>query len=105
MYPIPTKMGGEERLFSIKQLNLHFNKKSLIYCGCMTLVCSLVSKAFSLWWLFPVLGLPLNILAYILANFQYPKYRFEAGGMDLDKYLLRRIRYNYSKKTYIKGRR
>lgn len=94
---IPKELKGEERLFTIPYLNLHFSKKGTIYAGVATGISVLIKKLTNVWVFIPIL-LILNGIAYPLAHFKTSRKRFEGGNLSLDVYLMRRFKYKYMKK-------
>jgi hypothetical protein len=79
--------------------------KGVVYNGVATLGSALIGKVTNLW-VFLVLFLILNIIAYPLAHLKMPKKRFEGGAVSLDKYVARWFKYKfYGKNLYTrKGR-
>jgi len=101
---IPQKLKGEERYFSIPVINLHFNKKGILYNGGVTTISALVGKMTNMW-IFLAMFLVLNIIAYPLAHVTVPKRRFEGGGVSLDTYVTRLLKYKYKEKNlYLRKR-
>lgn len=103
-HPIPRELKGEERIFTIPLINLHFNKKGVAYNGAATLIAAVMLKLFN-FWVFLVFFLVLNIIAYPLAHMKTPKNRFEGGNVSLDKYFLRKYKYKkFNQNVYIRKR-
>ncbi|KZL92715.1 hypothetical protein [Clostridium magnum] len=103
-HPIPKELKGEERILSIPIINVHLNRKGLIYNGAVTLLSVILGKLIS-FWLFLALFIILNLIAYPLAHMKTPKTRFEGGNVSLDKYLLRKFKYNkFKQNIYIRKR-
>lgn len=103
-HPIPKELKGEERILSIPIINVHLNRKGLIYNGAVTLLSVVLGKLIS-FWLFLALFIILNLIAYPLAHMKTPKTRFEGGNVSLDKYLLRKFKYNkFKQNIYIRKR-
>lgn len=101
---IPQKLKGEERYFSIPYLNIHFNKKGILYNGSVTAISAIIGKMTNMW-VFLALFLITNFIAYPLAHGTVPKRRFEGGGVSLDEYVLRIIKYRYmNKNLYLRKR-
>lgn len=103
-HPIPKELKGEERVFTIPMVNLHFNKKGLVYNGIVTLLAVILGKITS-FWVFLFLFVVLNFIAYPLAHLKKSKYSFEGGNVPLDKYYIRKYKYNkFNKNIYIRKR-
>lgn len=101
-HPIPKELRGEERFFSLPYINLHFSKKGVIYNGAVTGFAVLVGKMTNVW-VFAVLFIILNCIAYPLAHMRIPKNKFEGGNVPLDIYILRRLKYkHYSQNRYVR---
>lgn len=101
-HPVPKDLKGEERLFSIPYLDLHFNKKATLYCLIATVISGLTIKINL--YLFIFLFLILNMIAYPLATITVSKNKFEGGNVPLDIYFIRKFRYKRKKKIYIRKR-
>lgn len=100
-HPIP-KLKGEERLFSIPYIDLHFNKKASLYCLISTVVAGLTVKVNI--YLFLVLFVILNGISYTLASFTIAKDKFEGGNVPFDVFILRKLKYKKNKNIYIRRR-
>ena len=101
-HPIPKDLKGEERIFSIPYLDLHFSKKATVYCLSTTVLSGLT--LYISFYLFAFLFITLNIAAYILASFTVQKSKFEGGNVPFDTYLMRKIKYKKNRKIYIRKR-
>lgn len=103
-HPIPKELRGEERYFSIPVINLHFSRKGVIYNGLATIISVVIGKLTNVW-VFAVLFLLLNAIAYPLAHMRIPKNKFEGGYVPLDRYCLRWFKYKHmNKNLYIRRR-
>lgn len=101
-HPIPKELKGEERFFTIPYLNLHFNKKGVIYNGAVTTIAAIIGKLTNIW-VFTALFLITNAIAYPLAHSRIPKRRFEGGNVNYDKYFFRSLAYKkINKKIYVR---
>lgn len=101
---VPQELKGEERYFSIPGINLHFNKKGVIYNGAVTAISAIIGKVTNVW-VFLVLFLITNFIAYPLAHAKVPKRKFEGGGVSLDKYVVRMLKYKFLRQNqYIRKR-
>lgn len=101
---IPQELKGQERYFSIPYLNLHFSGKGVIYNGAVTAISALIGKITNVW-VFLVLFIITNAIAYPLAHGTVPKRKFEGGGVPFDVFVLRMIKYKYFRKNlYIRRR-
>ncbi|MBO8160655.1 MAG: hypothetical protein H0Z24_03380 [Thermosipho sp. (in: Bacteria)] len=97
-HPIPKELRGEERYFSIPVLNIHFNKKGVIYNGIATGIAALIGKVTNTW-VFGTLLVILNLIAYPLAHVKLPRNKFDGGNVGLDIYLYRWVKYNFFNKN------
>lgn len=103
-HSIPKELKGEERILSIPILNIHFNKKGIIYNGLVSVISVVIGKLTNIWT-FLVLFILLNIIAYPLAHSKIPKNIFEGGNVGLDKYFFRKQKYKkYRKIVYLRKR-
>jgi hypothetical protein len=101
---VPQRLKGEERYFSIPFINLHFNKKGVFYNGGVTAVSAIIGKMTNTW-VFLFLFLVTNIIAYPLAHATMPKRKLEGGGVPLDVYVARMLKYKYLRQNlYIRKR-
>lgn len=104
MHQIPKELKGEERILSIPIINVYLNRKGLIYNGAVTILSAILGKLIS-FWVFLVLFIILNLIAYPLAHLKTPKTRFEGGNVPLDKYILRRFKYKkFNQNIHIRKR-
>ncbi|UYZ38945.1 hypothetical protein OD350_29090 (plasmid) [Clostridium beijerinckii] len=101
-HPIPQELTGEERLFSIPYLNLHFSKKATTYCLVATVAAGLALKIN--FYLFAFLFIVLNSIAYPVGTMRISKNKFEGGNVPMDIYLYRKFKYLRSRKIYIRRR-
>ena len=101
-HPIPKDLKGEERIISIPYIDLHFNKKATLYCGVVTVISGLTLTIN--FYLFLVLFIVLNFIAYPLASFTTKKTKFEGGNVPLDVYYLRKFKYKYKQNVYVRGK-
>lgn len=101
-HPIPKDLKGEERLFSIPYLDIHFNKKATAYC----LVATVISGIFLRinFYIFMFLFITLNVTAYVLATLTIAQNKFEGGNVSYDVYLWRKFKYKRNKNVYIRRR-
>lgn len=101
-HPIPKELKGEERIFSIPYLDLHFNKKAAFYCFIATAIAGLFSSINSILAL--VLFLIFNSVAYSIGTFRISKKKFECGNVPYDVYIWRKLMYMKNKKIYVRRR-
>ena len=103
-HPIPKELKGEERILSIPIINVHLNRKGLIYNGAVTILAAALGKLIN-FWVFLALFIILNLIAYPLAHMKTPKTRFEGGNVSLDRYILKRFKYKkFNQNIYIRKR-
>lgn len=105
-HPIPKELKGEERFFTIPFANIYFNKKGIIYNGGVTGFSAIMGKLTGNGWVFGVLFVILNLIAYPLAHMKMPKRKFDGGNVGLDVYAYRMIKYKFFTKgnLYIRKR-
>ena len=101
-HPILKELKGEERIISIPSLNLHFSKKATLYCLISTVISGLTLSIN--FYVFFVLFVILNCIAYPIATFEISPKKFEGGNVPVDVYLLRKIKYKWKRKIYIRKR-
>lgn len=103
-HTIPKELKGEERYFSIPYINLHFNKKGVIYNGLATIISAVIGKMTNAT-VFATLFFLLNGIAYPLAHMKRPKGQFEGGNVNLDIYYFRKFKYkHFGQKLYLRKR-
>lgn len=102
-HPIPKELKGEERLFTIPYINLHFSGKDVLYCGVVTLIAYIIGKVFGKV-AFIILALILNSIAYPISHLKTKKNEFEGGNIPLDRFIRRKYLYKYNKNIYIRKR-
>lgn len=103
-HPIPKKLTGEERWFSIPSINFYLSKKGVFYCGIATGISYIIGKLTNLW-VFGILFILLNAIAYPLAHITLPKKRFDGGAVSLDIYIYRMFKYKkFNKNLYLRKR-
>lgn len=101
-YPVPKELKGEERLFVIPKINVPITKKSIMYNGPATLIAILIGKVSGNQIIFLSLFIVLNIIAYPFGNKRIAKNKFDNGGMDYDKYIRQRIKWQlHGGKIYV----
>ncbi|MBN1040423.1 hypothetical protein DVW12_17250 [Clostridium botulinum] len=101
-HPVPKELKGEERLFSIPYVDLHFSKKSTLYCGIATVISGITLKINFNLFLFMFIGL--NLIAYPLGSFKVQKNKFEGGNVSLDTFLIRKLKYQKHRNIYLRRR-
>ncbi|MVX63769.1 hypothetical protein GKZ28_08680 [Clostridium chromiireducens] len=101
-HPIPRELTGEERIFSIPYLNLHFSKKATVYCLVASVISGLTLKIN--FYLFLSLFLILNSIAYPISTMRVSKNKFEGGNVPMDIYLFRKFKYSRNKRIYLRRR-
>lgn len=103
-HPIPKKLTGEERWFTIPNTNFYLSKKGVIYCGLATGISAVIGKLTNAW-VFGFFFVLLNGIAYPLAHITLPKKRFDGGAVGLDIYIYRMIKYKkFNKTLYLRKR-
>lgn len=103
-HPIPKELKGEERLFTLPIINIHFNKKGLIFNGAATILSGVILKLTNFWVFVPIF-LITNMIAYPMGHMKTPKNRFEGGNVPLDKFFIRRFKYKkFKQNIYVRRR-
>lgn len=103
-HQIPKELKGEERILSIPIINVHLNRKGLVYNGAVTLLSVVLGKLIN-FWVFLAFFIILNLIVYPLAHMKTPKTRFEGGNVSLDKYILRKFKYKkFKQNIYLRKR-
>lgn len=102
-HPVPKDLKGEERVFSITAIDLHFSKRGIVYNGIACVISGLTLYIFN-FYAFATLFILLNVIAYPLAHASLPSKNFEGGNVKFDKYIYRIFKYRKGKNIYLRGR-
>lgn len=101
-HPVPKELKGEERLFSVPYLELHFNKKATLYCGIATVIAGMMLRVN--FKLFMVMFIVLNLIAYPLGAFRVQTTKFEGGNVAFDTFFIRKLKYKKHRNIYLRRR-
>ena len=101
-HKVPTDLQADERIIEFKFMDLYLNRRGIIYNGSVTLFSALILKITGNFYVFAVLFIGLNLIAYPLAHSRRSKSKIEGGNTKLDEWFKRKFSYMKESKRYIR---
>lgn len=104
-HPVPKdlkEMKEEERLLSIKMFDLYLTKTGAIYNASVSIISGLIFKLTGNIIVFLILFIASNIAVYPLAQTKTKINEFDGGNIRTDKFLLKKYKYKFKKRIYLK---